>query len=59
MTIESKTKNEWQEVAEAQQEIILSQSAQIEDLEQHNRSIYMWMALLGVLSLFELLILLF
>ena len=59
MKTESKTKNEWQEVAEAQQEIILSQSQTIDELENHNRSIYIWMALLGVLSLFELLILIF
>ena len=59
MKTETQTKTEWQEVAEAQQEIILNQSQTIDELEQHNRSIYMWMALLGVLSLFELLILLF
>ena len=59
MKTETQTKTEWQEVAEAQQEIILSQSQTIDELEQHNRSIYIWMALLGVLSAFELLILLF
>lgn len=59
MKTESKTKTEWQEVAEAQQEIILNQSQTIDELENHNRSIYIWMALLGVLSTFELLILLF
>ena len=57
--MKTETKNEWQEVAEAQQEIILNQSQTIDELEKHNRSIYIWMALIGVLSLFELLILIF
>ena len=57
--MKTQTKNEWQEVAEAQQEIILNQSQTIDELEKHNRSIYIWMALIGVLSLFELLILIF
>lgn len=57
--MKTETKTEWQEVAEAQQEIILNQSQTIDELENHNRSIYIWMALLGVLSTFELLILIF
>ena len=57
--MKTETKNEWQEVAEAQAEIILNQSQTIDELEHHNRSIYIWMALLGVLSTFELLILIF
>ena len=57
--MKTETKNEWQEAAEAQQEIILNQSQTIDELENHNRSIYIWMALLGVLSTFELLILIF
>ena len=57
--MKTETKNEWQEVAEAQAEIILNQSQTIDELEKHNRSIYIWMALLGVLSTFELLILIF
>ena len=57
--MKTETKTEWQEVAEAQQEIILNQSQTIDELENHNRSIYIWMALLVVLSTFELLILIF